>query len=145
MPDNIKVFRSVSCDKLDKLAREVLEMLPDMRVFALSGPPGAGKTTLVKAFCKSLGVHQVTSSPTFALVNEYTDKHGKPVYHFDCYRLRHEREAREIGMEEYLFSGAYCFVEWPEHIATLLPERYAGVRIQPEDEQHRTIEVELHG
>ncbi|GIV36059.1 MAG: tRNA (adenosine(37)-N6)-threonylcarbamoyltransferase complex ATPase subunit type 1 TsaE [Cyclobacteriaceae bacterium] len=145
MPDSRKVYRGVHRQKLDELVREILDHFPDVRVFALTGPLGSGKTTLVKAFGKKLGVAGGMSSPTFGLVNEYTGTAGSRIYHFDFYRIRNEQEAQEIGTEEYLFSGAYCFVEWPENISHLMPDRHVEIRLYPDDETHRTIEIISHG
>ncbi len=90
-------------------------------MFALVGELGAGKTTLIKGFCTALGVADQTSSPSFAIVNEYRGAAGEPVYHFDLYRLRDAGELEGIGFEEYVDSGAYCFIEWPELAADRLP------------------------
>lgn len=91
------------------------------KVFAFYGEMGAGKTTFIKAVCRALGVTDNITSPTFALVNEYLDKNGSPIYHFDCYRLKSIAEAYDIGAEEYLYSNQVCFIEWPEKIEEMLP------------------------
>jgi tRNA threonylcarbamoyladenosine biosynthesis protein TsaE len=98
------------------------------KVFAFSGQLGAGKTTLIKQFCKQLGVSQNVSSPTFSLVNDYTATNGT-VYHFDFYRLKTEGEAYDIGFEEYLYSNQICLIEWPEMVAGLLPPNMITVNI----------------
>ncbi|TND07535.1 MAG: UPF0079 ATP-binding protein [Bacteroidetes bacterium] len=127
-------LRADSVNDLQDLARKMLESSGDRRVFAFSGQMGAGKTTFIKALCKTLGVTDTTSSPTFALVNEYRTKNGEPVYHFDCYRLRKPEEAFDIGFEEYVNSGSYCFIEWPEMLGDLLPEDAVQVNISLEGE-----------
>ena len=104
-----------------EIARLILDGYPQHRVFALHGELGAGKTTLIKSFCQALGVKDSTSSPSFAIVNEYWSTEHGPVYHFDLYRLRDARELEGIGFTEYVDSDAYCFVEWPELAADLLP------------------------
>ena len=117
-------------DQLDALAADLLGFLSGQRVWAFFGAMGAGKTTLIKALCRQLGVTENVSSPTFSLVNEYKDRHGKSVYHFDFYRIESVREAYDLGYEEYFFSGDYCFVEWPEKILNLLPQEAASVTIR---------------
>lgn len=106
---------------LNPAARQLLSEAGNQRVWLFFGEMGAGKTTFIKAICQTLGVISVVQSPTFGLVNEYTTQTNEPVYHFDCYRLRNEAEAVDIGMEEYFDSGAYCFIEWPERIPSLWP------------------------
>lgn len=93
---------------------------------------GAGKTTLIKEICLQLGVQENVSSPTFALVNEYEADKGKLIYHFDFYRINHEREALDIGAPEYFDSGRLCLIEWPSMIPNLLPEHYLLVTLQPD-------------
>lgn len=102
-------------------AKELLDYAGDKRVFLFYGEMGAGKTTLIKAICNELGVIENTSSPTFSIVNEYDSAQGV-IYHFDFYRIREEIEAFDMGYEEYFYSGNYCFVEWPDKIASLLPD-----------------------
>lgn len=94
-------------------------------VWVLNGEMGAGKTTLVKAVCKALGVTDAVSSPTFSIINEYRTGDGRPVYHMDAYRLKSEAEAYSIGMDEYLESGSLCFVEWAEKVPNLMPTLYS--------------------
>ena len=108
----------------------MLEVFRDDRFFAFFGKMGVGKTTLIKEICAALGVEDNVCSPTFAIVNEYSDREGEPVYHFDFYRLKSVAEAYDIGYEEYFYSGCYCFTEWTEKIEELLPERYVRVEIE---------------
>lgn len=128
-------------DRLDSTAVKLLKSYPEKRLIAFFGEMGAGKTTFIKAICKALGVNENMSSPTFALVNEYEDKKGDPVYHFDFYRIENEQEAVDIGVREYFSSGHYCFIEWPEKILHLLPEDTLRVYIRIQNET-RIIETE---
>ncbi|MCY1453623.1 tRNA threonylcarbamoyladenosine biosynthesis protein TsaE [compost metagenome] len=91
---------------------------------------GVGKTTLIKQLCKSLGVEDATSSPTFSLVNEYQIPNEKKVYHFDFYRIKQETEALDMGVDDYLYSGNWCFIEWSEKIANLIPEEHSTINIE---------------
>jgi len=100
---------------------------------------GAGKTTLIKAVCEALGVKDTISSPTFSIVNEYRAADGKKIYHFDFYRIKSENEAYDMGYEDYFYSGAYCFIEWPEKIASLLPPGAAQVTIALQGEIRRVL------
>ena len=126
--------------ELDAVADQLLEAGKAQPVWLLDGPMGAGKTTLVKALCRRLGVVNTVQSPTFSIVNEYITSEGKPIYHFDCYRLRNEAEALDIGLEEYLDSGDFCLVEWPERISSLLPAESWTIQIRLEGET-RIIET----
>lgn len=121
--------RIPSLTALPEVARNLLSSFPDDRFFAFFGPMGVGKTTLIKAICSELGVSDNVCSPTFAIVNEYSDSSGEPVYHFDFYRLKSLAEAYDIGYEEYFYSGYYCFTEWTEKIEDLLPDRYVKVEL----------------
>lgn len=115
------------------MAQKLLEEFQDDRFFAFFGKMGVGKTTLIKELCQVLGVRDNVCSPTFAIVNEYSDREGEPVYHFDFYRLKSVTEAYDIGYEEYFYSGYYCFTEWTEKVEELLPERYVRVEIKEID------------
>lgn len=118
-----------SLDEIHTAARQILEAKPK-KVILFYGNMGAGKTTLIKALAKTLGVSDATSSPTFSLVNEYeTDLHDI-VYHFDMYRLKSEAEAYDMGMDEYLYSGHWCFIEWAEKIPTLIPHEHSTIHIK---------------
>lgn len=119
-----------SIEQLPEVARMLLEEFPDDRFFAFFGKMGVGKTTLIKELCAELGVEDNVCSPTFAIINEYSDRDGEPVYHFDFYRLKSMAEAYDIGYEEYFYSGCYCFTEWTEKVEELLPERYVRVEIE---------------
>lgn len=109
-------------------------------VIAFNGAMGAGKTTFISEVCRRLGVREDTSSPTFAIINEYeTEPSGERMYHFDCYRLESPEEAFDLGAEDYLLSGAKCFIEWPEMIEALLPDDTLYVSIREEADGTRTI------
>ena len=114
-------------------ALELLKACAPKKVFAFDGPMGAGKTTFIKKLCEEMGTMDVVNSPTFAIVNVYDveQPYRGEVYHFDCYRLKDIREAMDLGAEEYLYSGNYCFIEWPEKIEALLPEETVWVKIVP--------------
>ncbi len=105
---------------LDGIAKELLEFIGDHRVLCFYGDLGAGKTTFIKSLCRQLGVADAVQSPTFSIVNEYETSSGEPIYHFDFYRLKTEEEAYDLGYEQYLFSGYFCFIEWPEKVKDLL-------------------------
>lgn len=122
-----------SVDELPEVARKLLCTFGEDRFFAFFGKMGVGKTTLIKELCAVLGVKENVCSPTFAIVNEYSDSEGEPVYHFDFYRLKSVAEAYDIGYEEYFYSGCYCFTEWTEKVEELLPERYVRVEIEERD------------
>jgi tRNA threonylcarbamoyladenosine biosynthesis protein TsaE len=126
-------FRATSQNELPRVAEKLLEAAGRDRVFVLQGAMGAGKTTLIKELCAQLGVSDPTSSPTFSLVNEYRSKDGSPVYHFDFYRIKSESEAYDMGFEDYLYSGNYCFIEWPEKIPGLIPQDCVRIEISVED------------
>ena len=129
-----------SLSELDATAAAILSFEPNNRVFLFYGDMGAGKTTLIKSLCKALGVTDNISSPTFAIVNEYRAVNNT-IYHFDFYRLKTEIEAMDMGFEEYLYSGNYCFIEWPEKIPELLPENYISINIQVVADGARYITV----
>ena len=114
---------------LEGIARDILRHHEEEKVFLFYGELGAGKTTFIKYFCRTLGVEDTVQSPTFSIVNEYHTQGGVPVYHMDLYRIEEEREIQDIGLEEYLYSGRYCFIEWPEKMG-YVPEDAVVVRIR---------------
>ena len=118
-----------SLDKLPGIAAELISFAQNSRIFLFYGEMGAGKTTLIKSLCEKLGVAEPVTSPTFSIVNEYNGQDGK-IFHFDFYRLKNETEALDMGYEKYFYSGAYCFIEWPEKIPGLLPEHYISIKIE---------------
>ena len=115
-------IRIEKIEEIDAAARTFIDAMGDRRVFAFYGAMGAGKTTFIKALCKALGVEDIVTSPTFAIVNEYRSAQGEPVYHFDFYRIRKLSEAFDMGCEEYFQSGNLCFIEWPEIVEEALPD-----------------------
>lgn len=116
--------------QLPDAASQLLASFDGEKIVAFHGPMGAGKTTLIKALCEQLGVKDNVSSPTFSIVNEYHTVKGEKVYHFDFYRIKSVDEAYDMGYEEYFYSKAYCFIEWPEKIAELMPLTYEKVTIE---------------
>ena len=124
-------------------ALDILRKTAPHRVFAFDGQMGAGKTTFIKKLCEEMGTMDVVNSPTFAIVNVYDveQPYKGEVYHFDCYRLKDIREAMDFGAEEYLYSGNYCFIEWPEMIKVLLPDDTVYIRIVPQENGDRKLIV----
>lgn len=129
--------------ELPEVAEKLLENFPQERVFAFYGKMGAGKTTFIKVLCGTLEVMDVVTSPTFALINEYLTEQGASVFHFDFYRIEKVSEAADIGFDEYLYSGDYCLIEWPEKVETLLPERHVRVVIAEQEDGTRKLEAAL--
>jgi tRNA threonylcarbamoyladenosine biosynthesis protein TsaE len=134
-----QTFEKVALEGLNAVATEIIQLLGSSLVVVFHGEMGAGKTTLIKALGKALGVIDTMSSPTFSIVNEYETDTDRKVYHFDFYRIKNETEAYDIGVEEYFDSGHLCLVEWPEKIPSLLPAAYSEVFITTIDDTHRTI------
>ncbi len=132
-------------DALPGAAAEMLNILGKRRIVAFYGEMGAGKTTFIKALCDVLEVTDVTSSPSFALINEYRSKRGEPVYHFDLYRVRNTDEVYDLGYEEFMYSGNYCFIEWAEKMEMMLPEDAVKVYIRIKEKGERTIHLDLAG
>jgi tRNA threonylcarbamoyladenosine biosynthesis protein TsaE len=132
-------------DELYGVAKTILNNFGGHRVFAAKGRMGAGKTTLIKAFCNVLGVEETVSSPTFALVNEYTAARGESVFHFDFYRIKKTEEVFDIGYEEYFYSDHYCFIEWPELVEGLLPEGFVTIDISVGENEERIFSVTADG
>ena len=132
-------------------ATDILEKCGDRRVFAFNGKMGAGKTTFIKQLCEAMGTEDIVNSPTFAIVNVYeVEAKGErqEVYHFDCYRIKDLREAMDMGTEEYLYSGNYCFIEWAEMIEPLLPDDLVTVDIEVLENGDRELVIknfELRG
>lgn len=129
-------------EELPDAAAKILEFAADYRVFAFEGKMGAGKTTLISTICRTLNVVDEASSPTFSIVNEYLTEENESIFHFDFYRIKKLEEVFDIGFEEYIYSESYCFMEWPELISELLPEKYVSVKIRENDDGNRIIEVE---
>ncbi len=129
-----------SLDQIHDAAREFIAAMGDNTVFAFYGKMGAGKTTFVKALCRELGVEDVVTSPTFAVINEYRSEiAGELIYHFDFYRIKKLEEVYDMGYEDYFYSGALCFIEWPELIEELLPGNTVCVTIEEQGDGSRKL------
>ncbi len=139
-----EVFKHVTLSDLDGVAEALLREAGSCRVWIFFGEMGSGKTTLIKVIAHMLGVTDTMSSPTFSIVNEYQATDDRKIYHFDFYRIRKEKEAWDIGLDEYLYSGNYCFIEWPEKIPSLIPAHHAAVTITAENNTQRTIALSVH-
>ena len=137
----IKMNIVFSLDQIQEVAAQILAQNPK-KIILFNGEMGAGKTTLIKQLCKSLGVQDATSSPTFSLVNEYFAANNQIVYHFDFYRLNRETEALDMGVDDYLYSGNWCFIEWSEKIASLIPEEHSVVTIELMADGKRNLKLE---
>jgi len=124
---------------LNRIAKRLISEFPGERVFAFYGKMGAGKTTFIQSVCKALGSGDTVTSPTFALINEYKTGDRQSVFHFDFYRIKNMEEAFDLGYEDYLYSGSYCLIEWPELIEPLLPENIIKVKIEVADDGSRNI------
>src|ERR1700761_5595589 len=132
---------TTSPTQLQTAATEIISFAGDTRIFLFYGEMGAGKTTLIKALCEFLGTTENVTSPTFSIVNEYIGGSRK-IYHFDFYRLKNQSEALDMGYEEYFYSDAYCFIEWPKRIPDLLPQHYVNINIKVTGETSREIIID---
>lgn len=129
-----------SLSEINEVAKQILLQKPS-KIILFQGEMGVGKTTLIKALAKELGISEVTSSPTFSLVNEYQTSDNQIVYHFDFYRLNNEIEALDMGVDEYLYSGNWCFIEWPEKIANLIPDSHSVISISLLPDKKRIVKL----
>ncbi len=134
-------IRIENLDSIRAAAHEFIQNMGDAHVFAFYGNMGAGKTTFVKAICEELGVKDVITSPTFAIINEYTSstQGGGPIFHFDFYRIKKLEEVYDMGYEDYFYCGALCFIEWPELIEELLPDDAVRVSITEQSDGSRLV------
>ena len=130
-------IRIENLDNIRAAAREFIQHMGETRVFAFYGKMGAGKTTFVKAICEELGVEDVITSPTFAIINEYEGE--ETIYHFDFYRIKKLEEVYDMGYEDYFYSGALCFIEWPELIEEILPDDAVRVSIIEQQDGCRLV------
>ncbi len=139
-------MRTIQIDRIENIreaAKAFIRDMDDRTVFAFRGKMGAGKTTFIKAVCEELGVEDVINSPTFAIINEYrSETTGELIYHFDFYRIHKLSEAEDIGTEDYFYSGALCFIEWPEKIEELLPGDVVNVAITENTDGTRTVTID---
>lgn len=129
--------------ELPEIARKLVEQFAEERVFAFYGKMGAGKTTFIQSVCRALGSDDTVTSPTFALINEYNTEKNGSVFHFDFYRIKNLEEVFDLGYEDYLYSGSYCLIEWPELIEPLLPEKVVKVKIEVEEDGSRKISAAI--
>ena len=130
--DYVKIFDLIQ--KKDK----------SLKIFLFTGEVGSGKTTMIKSFTKKLSVNNNTSSPTFNIINEYRDDNKKSIYHLDLYRLKSINDLVEIGFEEYINSGNYCFVEWPEIADSFFIDKYISINISINSKNSRDIDITFH-
>ncbi|GAB3171970.1 tRNA (adenosine(37)-N6)-threonylcarbamoyltransferase complex ATPase subunit type 1 TsaE [Telluribacter humicola] len=140
-PDVTIRFKDLS--ELDSVASQLLAVGNEVPVWLFEGTMGAGKTTIIKKLCSQLGVVSIVQSPTFALVNEYVTDQERVIYHFDFYRIKNEEEALDMGVEEYFYSGDFCFVEWPGKIASLWPSSYMLVDVTSDEDGERTVQATI--
>jgi ATPase, YjeE family len=138
-------MNTIKIDNLETIreaAKAFIAKMDDRTVFAFHGSMGSGKTTFIKAICEELGVEDVINSPTFAIINEYRSEiTGELIYHFDFYRINKLSEAEDVGSSDYFYSGALCFIEWPEKIEDLLPGDVVNVFISENTDGTRTVEI----
>ena len=132
-------IRINSLDTIHEAAKDFIKGMGDGKVFAFYGKMGAGKTTFIKALCEVLGVKDVITSPTFAIINEYTDGNDNPIYHFDFYRIKKLEEVYDMGYEDYFYSGNLCLLEWPELVEDVLPEDVIKVTIEEQPDGSRLL------
>ena len=133
-----KIFYANKAQELDEIAKAIVEVFEKKIVFF--GEMGVGKTTLIKSICKVLNVQDVVTSPTFSVVNEYQNKDGNSLYHFDFYRIKNQEELFDLGLEEYIYSDNYCFIEWPEKAEGLLSDNFIQVQMT-KNKECRIIKV----
>ena len=126
--------------QIEEVAQKILANNPN-KIILFHGEMGVGKTTLIKQLCKTLGVISATSSPTFSLVNEYETESQQIIYHFDFYRVNKESEALDMGIDEYLYSGNWCFIEWAEKIPNLIPETHSVIVISQLSDGNRLLQL----
>jgi len=136
---NSLVLKSLS--DLNVVAEKFLRLIQNKKVIAFFGPMGVGKTTFIKALCNELGVVEIVTSPTFALINEYQTSNGNTIYHFDFYRIEKIEEVFDFGYEDYFYSGNYCFIEWPDKVAEILPDHIVFVQMVENEDGSRTINI----
>lgn len=130
-------------NNIDAAAKQFLSAIGNRKVIAFHGEMGAGKTTFIHAVCEALGVKDTIGSPTFSIINQYQGTDGSPIYHIDLYRLKDEEEAIQTGVEDCLYSGNYCFVEWPGKAPSIFPEDTLHVSISLVDNETRKLTINL--
>ena len=127
-----------SLNQINEVVNKVIAQNPK-KIILFNGEMGVGKTTIIKQLCKNLGVLEATSSPTFSLVNEYQTSNNQLIYHFDVYRLKSQTEALDMGIDEYLYSGNWCFIEWSEKILNLIPNEHSIINIELLSNENRKL------
>ena len=136
-------FTINNIDDLSNVAAAIVSLAKTHKVFTFNGEMGAGKTTLISLICEQIGITDIPSSPTYAIVNTYMNNQNDEMYHFDFYRIADEMEAVQSGLDEMIDSGKICFIEWPERILKLLPESFVEVKISILGETSRKIDIQL--
>lgn len=139
----IRTYSEVTLDNIGSVACDIMSYFNDFKVFLLYGEMGAGKTTLVQAVCKEMGVIQEVNSPTFSIINEIETPADGAVYHMDLYRIRKEQELLDIGIDEYLYSGNLCFIEWPDLLVNRIGYNYISIKMEG-DANKRTITMMIN-
>jgi tRNA threonylcarbamoyladenosine biosynthesis protein TsaE len=137
----VKRLTIPSLSKLPFVARQFVNITEGSRKYAIYGKMGVGKTTFIKAVCHELGANDIVSSPSFAIINEYQTQSGTLIYHFDLYRIRDKKELYDLGYEDYFYSNAYIFIEWPENAEEILPEDILRVEIVESEDGTRHISI----
>jgi len=138
------VIDGVGLDKIQTIVSQLIHFAEGSRIWLFEGDLGAGKTIFIKEICTRLGVEDNVSSPTFSIINEYISAEG-PVYHFDFFRIKNLEEAMNAGIEEYFFSGSYCFIEWPELVVPILPSEYLKISIEAGTGEERRYKLTHYG
>ncbi|MEX2594470.1 MAG: tRNA (adenosine(37)-N6)-threonylcarbamoyltransferase complex ATPase subunit type 1 TsaE [Anditalea sp.] len=139
-------MKKIFCENQDQIpatAEKIIEFCKEESIWVFTGRMGAGKTTLIKAIAKKMGVVDLVSSPSFSIINEYNNAQGQVFYHFDFYRVNHPDEALDLGVEEYFYSGNYCWIEWAEKISAYIPEKFALVTIEAGKNDKREIALKI--
>ncbi len=137
----MKTLKIESLEQINSVAQQFIQQIGKHQIFAMHGAMGVGKTTFIKAVCEELGVTDVINSPTFAIVNEYKSADNTTIYHFDFYRIEDVQEAYDFGYEDYFYGNAYCFIEWPEKIESILPPNTIHLYFNEENDGSRTITI----
>ncbi len=137
----MKILKIGNLEQINSVAQQFIQQIGKHQIFAMHGAMGVGKTTFIKAVCEELGVTDVINSPTFAIVNEYKSADNATIYHFDFYRIEDVQEAYDFGYEDYFYGNAYCFIEWPEKIESILPSNTIHLYFNEENDGSRTITI----
>jgi tRNA threonylcarbamoyladenosine biosynthesis protein TsaE len=138
----LKVIHCENLSQLGEAAEKIIQFCGDEKIWVFKGQMGAGKTTLIKAISKNYGIEEVVSSPTFSIVNEYRNSKGEIFYHFDFYRIENPEEVLEIGIDEYFYSGHFCWMEWAEKIPEYVPLDFIFIKIEIEESGARRISLQ---